>query len=181
MKRIVWFLLAIFLFVSVAACGTDKDEVSIAIGKHNAATVRNDLKVFSKGDISGITERVFGSVPNETSEEGIIVDLFANAEVQITSADESTITYTIVSPDISNFFTAYADQLDSITTSEELSQAILEYAKTAPTKEHIVTIPCSVEENDIDVAYDDPNFINAMTGGLLDAYSALYDMYLSEG
>lgn len=181
MKRIVCILLAMFLLVSMTACGTDKDEVSKTIGKKNAETVRNDLEVFSEGDISGITERVFGSLPNETSEEGIIADLFANAEAQITSADESTITYTIVSPDISDFFTVYADQLDSITTSEELGEAILEYAKTAPTKEYTVTVPYSVEEDDIDVAYDDPDFINAMTGGLLDAYSALYDLYLSEG
>ena len=181
MKRIVCILLAMLLLISVAACGTDMDEVAKTIGKNNAVSVRNDLEVFSKSDISGITDRIFGTVPNETSEEGIIADLFANAEAQIISADESTITYTIVSPDISNFFTEYANQLDSITTSEELGQAILEYAKTAPTKEYTVTVPYSVEEDDIVVAYNDPDFINAMTGGLLDAYSALYDLYLSEG
>ena len=181
MKKIICILLVMFILISVTACGTNKDEVSETIGEDNAATVRNDLEAFSEGDISEITELVFGSGSNETSEEGIIADLFANAEAQIVSADEATITYTIESPDISDFFTVYADQLDSIMTSEELGQAILEYAKTAPTKAYTVTVSCSFEENDIDVAYDDPDFINAMTGGLLDAYSALYDLYLSEG
>ena len=167
--------------ISVCGCTADTNNALTALDKDHSVVVQNDLEVFSDGDISKITERVFGSVPNETYEEGIIADLFANAEAQITSADESTITYTIVAPDISNFFRECAVQLDSITTSEELGQTILEYAKTSPTKEYTVTVPYFVEEDDIDVAYDDPDFINAMTGGLLDAYTALYDMYLSEG
>lgn len=185
MKKLGHVFIAIVLLISMCGCTTDTNNAVTALDKGHSVVVQNDLEVFSGGDISKITERIFDVSPDEISADasnnGIIADLFANAQVQITSADNTTISYTIVSPDISDFFTAYADQLDSITTSEELGQAILEYAKAAPTKEYTVTVPYFVEEDDIDVAYDDPDFINAMTGGLLDAYTALYDLYLSEG
>lgn len=185
MKKLTCVLIIALILLFISGCTTEKDNALKVLDKEHAETVQNDLEMFSDGNISGITERVFGVASDEISADdsnnGIIADLFANAEVQIASADESSISYTIVSPDISDFFTVYADQLDSITTSEELGEAILEYAKTAPTKEYTVTVPYSVEEDDIDVAYDDPDFINAMTGGLLDAYTALYDLYLSEG
>ena len=185
MKKLIILLALMIMLLSMPACTTDKDNTLKVLEKDHAVAVQNDLEVFSDGDISGITERIFGVASDEISADdsnnGIIADLFANAEVQIASADESTISYTIVSPDISDFFTVYAEQLDSITTSEELGEAILEYAKTAPTEEYTVTVPYSVEDDAIDVSYDDPDFINAMTGGLLDAYTALYDLYLSEG
>ena len=47
-------------------------------------------------------------------------------------------------------------------------------------KAYTVTLSYEVENGDIDVAYDDAEFINAMTGGLLDAYAALYEQYLEE-
>ena len=185
MKKLGYALIMTLLVLSMVGCTINKDSTPKGLDDDYAAVVQKDLEVFSAGDISEITERIFGSgsdeISTENSNNGIIADLFSNAEVQISSSDESTISYTIVSPDISDFFTAYADQLDSITTSEELGQAILEYAKTAPTKEYTVTVLYSVEDDDIDVAYDDPDFINAMTGGLLDAYTALYELYLSEG
>ena len=185
MKKLSCVLTMILLLLTMSGCSKDKDGALKALDKDQAVALQHDLEVFSDGNISEITGCIFGTESDEistnNSSNGIIADLFANAEVQIASTDESTISYTIVSPDISHFFTVYADQLDSITTSEELGQAILEYAKAAPKKEYTVTVPYTVEEDDIDVAYDDPVFINAMTGGLLDAYTALYDLYLSKG
>lgn len=184
MKKLYCVLIMTLLLLTVSGCSKDKGGALKTLDKDQAVAVQHDLEVFSDGNISEITERVFGmgsdEVSADNSSNGIIADLFANAEVRITSADESTISYTIVSPDISDFFTACADQLDSITTSEEMGQAILEYAKTAPMKEYTVTIPYSVVEDGIDVSYNDPDFINAMTGGLLEAYFALYDQYLTE-
>lgn len=184
MKKLSCVLIMILLLLTMYGCSKDKDGALKALDKDQAVAVQHDLEVFSDGNISEITERIFGTESYEmstnSSSNGIIADLFANAEIQITSTDESTISYTIVSPDISDFFTAYADQLDSITTSEELGQAILEYAKTAPAKQYTVTIPYSVAEDGINVSYNDPAFINAMTGGLLEAYSVLYDQYLTE-
>lgn len=186
MKKKLGYIFAVaLLLLSMSGCATNTDKVLKTLEEDHASTVKSDIEVFSDGDISEITERVFGVTADEISSDdsgkGIIAGLFANAEVQVVSADESTISYTIVSPDISNFFMTYAEQLDSITTSEELGQAILEYANTAPTKEYAVTVSYSIVEGSIAIAYDDSDFINAMTGGLLDAYFALYEQYLSEG
>ena len=184
MKKFIHILITIFILLSISSCTAPKDSVLKQLNKNHATTVRKDIEIFSSGNIAEITECIFGIRSEEASadhsDNGIIADLFANAEVQITSADESTISYTIVSPDISDFFTVCVDQLDSITTSEELGQAILEYAKTAPTKEYNVTISYSVNGDDIDVNYDNSDFINAMTGGLLEAYADLYSQHLDE-
>ena len=183
-KRYVLLMLTFVLMLFTVGCSADKDEVS-DVGNHNyAEEIQDDLEVFSGGDISAITESVFGITSGEeTTDEtgsGIIANLFANADVQVAATDESSVTYTIVSPDISDFFTVCAAEIDTVTTSEELGQAILEYAKTAPKKEYTVTIPYAASEDGIDVRYNNPDFINAMTGGLLEDYSALYDQYLAE-
>lgn len=181
MKRITLALLTLVISLSMTACfGNNSGPLKEMDNKH-AKVVKKDLEVFESGDISIITERVFGEpADGSDTSDGIIADLFANADVQITAADDTSVTYTIVSPDISDFFTACAEELDSITTSEELGQAILAYAETAPQKEYTVSIEYTISDEGIDMAYDTPEFINAMTGGLVDAYADLYDQYLEE-
>lgn len=175
-------ILVVVLLLSMPGCSAGKGNALTVLDKDHAAVVENDLEVFSKGNISEITQSVFGTTsdtaPSDDSGNGIISDLFANADTQVSSVDESTITYTIVSPDISDFFSTKAKELQEITTTEELRQALIDYAKTAPEKEYTVTLNYSISEAGIEVAYDDPEFINAMTGGLIDAYADLYDQYL---
>ena len=191
-KRSKFFLIigVLLMVVVVITCIVsfvvrESNGVLGSLKESHVAVVQDDLNVFSDGNISEITERVFGATSDahfvSASDSGIIADLFTNAEVQIASTDDSNINYTILSPDISDFFIVCADQINTITTSEELGQAILEYAKTAPTKEYTVSVPYSVSGESISVAYDNPDFINAMTGGLLDAYMVLYEQYLAEG
>ena len=182
--RHVLLLFTVVLLLFTVGCSADKDEVS-DVGNHNyAEEIQDDLELFSGGDISAITESVFGITSGEATADGsgsgIIADLFANADVQVATTDESSVTYTIVAPDLSDFFTVCAEEIDAVTTSEELGQVIMSYAEAAPRKEYTVSVPYTISDTGIDVAYDTPEFINAMTGGLLEAYSALYDQYLSE-
>lgn len=180
MKRIILTLLAIVILFSMTACFGKKSGPMEALDNKHARSVTNDVKIFESGNISDITVCIFGENANVgDSTEGIIADLFSNADVEISDSDDASITYIITAPDISDFFTACADDLDAITTSEELAQAIQAYAEIAPQKEYIVSVPYTISDKDIDVSYDTPEFINAMTGGLLDAYFAVYDQYLS--
>ena len=184
MKKRILVLLSVILVLSLAACSGKNSGPLKTLDDEHAEKVTNDLEVFESGNISDISERIF-DVPADaytdgTSSDGIIADLFGKAKAKVSAVDETTVTYTIVSPDISDFFTACADELDAITTSEELGQAILAYAETAPQKEYTVSVSYTITEEGIDVAYDNPDFINAMTGGLLDAYSTLYNQYLVE-
>lgn len=189
----VLLIIAILLGVIVIGCvggiffarlsGERNSNAIKTLNDTDEAVIQNDLEVFSGGDISEITDRVFRqeseNIVSAGSDKGVIADLFANADVQVASVTEETITYTIVSPDISDFFQAKAQELQTITTTEELRQALMDYAKTASAKEYTVTLPYTVsEEVGMEVTYDDPAFINAMTGGLLDAYAGLYNQYL---
>lgn len=184
MKNRILVLLSLILVLSLTACSSKNSGPLKALDDEHAEEITTDLEVFESGDISDISERIFG-IPADagadaTSSDGIIADLFSNANVKVSDVNETTVTYTIVSPDISDFFTACAEELDTITTSAELGQAILAYAESAPQKEYTVSIPYTVTDDGIDIAYDTPEFVNAMTGGLLDAYSALYNQYLDE-
>lgn len=182
------------VFIAIGCCGgflvarflgRENPNGLDSLEEEHVAVIQEDLKVFTDGNISEITERVFGTTSGDSSvsesNNGIVADLFTNAKVQIASTDDSSINYEILSPDISDFFVVCADQIDTITTSEELGQAILEYAETAPVKEYAVSVPYSISGESINIAYNDPDFINAMTGGLLDAYMVLYEQYLAEG
>lgn len=194
-RKIKSILLVIIILLSITSIGYgggvviarllggEKNNAIKGLDDSSIAVIQEDLEVFSDGDISEITERVFGAASDNTSsgdsDNGIIAILFTNADVQVSSIEKDTITYTIVSPDISDFFQVKLAELQTITTTEELRQAIINYAKTAPQKEYTVTLPYTIsDESGIDVAYNDPDFINAMTGGLIDAYADLYNQYL---
>lgn len=189
--RSAFIILVIAVVLSIGAVGcigmavfTDNRALN-ALNTSHRAIVENDLELFAAGDITEITQRVFGegfdSTVSANSDKGIVADLFANAQVQVSSTDATTITYTIVSSDISDFFRAESEKLQTITTTEELRQALIDYADTAPEKEYTVVLPYTIsEEKEIEIEYDDPEFINAMTGGLLDAYADLYGQYLEE-
>lgn len=183
-KRITLLVFAVILLLSMVGCTVNENSALNVLDDKHASEIQNNLETFASADISEITECIFGISSDELSDDdmtnGIIADLFANAEVSVSAVDESVVTYTIISPDISDFFQAKADELQTITTSEELGQALLKYAQTAPQKEYTVSLDYSTTDIGIEVAYDNPEFINAMTGGLLDAYLDLYDQYLAE-
>ena len=189
MKKMTIILLAVALMLSMVACSSKskvdtKPEAFKDLSTDQVEKLEDDLDAFNSGNIADITALVFPDATDTTTEadtqNGIIADLFANAEVDVIAVENDTITYTVTSPDLSNFFIEKYEELQLLSTSEELRQMLLEYAKTAPRKEYTVLLPCSGADTTLEIDYTSAEFINAMTGGLLDAYSALYDQYLTE-
>lgn len=181
-KTIISIFVVQMTLLFLTGCTKEKGlETGSLDGKYLDA-VNADLQTFKSGNISEITECVFGVSDNsDTSDEGqngIIADLFANAKVDVSTVDDSAITYEIASPDISNFFQDKADELLEVATTDELRNLLLEYAESTPERNYTVPLAYSITELGIDVEYDNPDFINAMTGGLLDAYADLYEKYL---
>ena len=186
-----WFvciMLAMLCVFNMTGCATllsfskNIDQENVTTEKLTVESAEEDIEVFKGGDINDISAAIFDETEKiEANEEnGVVAELFANADAQVTATDDTTITYTIVSPDISDFFQAYADELETIDTSEELGELLLEYSKKAPQKEYTVTLEYTVTEDGVEIAYNSPEFINAMTGGLLEAYSDIYNQYLEE-
>lgn len=183
MKKIIISIFVVqMMLLFLTGCTKEKGLATGSLDGKYLDAVNADLKTFKNGDISEITECVFGvSGKSDTSDEGqdgIIAALFANAKVDVSTVNESAITYEIVSPNISNFFQDKADELLEIATTDELRNLFLEYAKNAPEKSYTVQLSYSITESGIDIDYEDSDFINAMTGGLLDAYADLYEQYL---
>lgn len=183
-RRVLALLGIISILLFVTGCSLKTDNELKPLDKQNAQKVKEDLAVFASGDIFAITESVFGDSIRATTEndesDGIVADLFSNAEAQVTEVEDTTITYTIVAPDISDFFHVYADELATIDTSEELGQELLEYSQKAPEKVYTVTLEYVITGEGMEISYNNPEFINAMTGGLLEAYYDAYTQYLVE-
>lgn len=160
-----------------------KTSIQGVLGRKAVAVVQNDIEIFKSKNISDITAVVFRGMPEKADIKpgGIIAPLFANAQVCVIEADETGITYEIVSPDISNFFITQASAVEKIQTEKELADMILNYASSAKEKTYTVTLQYQMEGDNIFISYNDPDFVNAMTGGLIEAYISLLDQSVQEG
>ncbi len=140
---------------------------------------------------------IFGSYESEEREaiaeilgesapsgEGILNCIFARVSVSVQKATEQEIIYEIKAPNMRNIFHSLGEKAGSI-TEEELRQYFAEYAEKAELRTETVSLECAPTEGKLTVNYRDETFVNALTGGLLEAYQELYqeilDTYEKEG
>ena len=99
--------------------------------------------------------------------------------VKVKKTTDSTIEYEIEAPDMSNVFIDMNTKADNI-SEDGLLDYIKSYAPNAETKETTVSLEYILVDDEPIVNYQDEEFINAVTGGLLDAYKNLYSEMLEE-
>lgn len=167
----------------------------VGCGKQNKVIEENAQEVadaFADGDIATINKNIFGTNEFEVdeelsdmwgetskSQEGLLEHIFEQVTVKVKKTTENTIEYEIEAPDMKNVFM----DLDASTadiSEDELLEHIKSYAKNA----EITTVTVSLEYIIVDdkpvVDYRNEAFINAVTGGLLDAYKSLYEEMMEE-
>ena len=76
-------------------------------------------------------------------------------------------------------FTSLKADSDSI-TEDKLLQYIIDYAENAEKKATMVSLKYIFIDEEAVVEYQDETFVNAVTGGLLDAYKSLYTEMIEE-
>lgn len=167
----------------------------VGCGKQNKVIEENAQEVadaFADGDIATINKNIFGTNEFEVdeelsdmwgetskSQEGVLEHIFEHVTVKVKKTTENTIEYEIEAPDMKNVFM----DLDASTadiSEDELLEHIKSYAKNT----EITTVTVSLEYIIVDdkpvVDYRNEAFINAVTGGLLDAYKSLYEEMMEE-
>lgn len=119
-----------------------------------------------------------------SSEGGVLARLFSMAEIKMLDYDSETITYEIAAPDMTTFFSQYSNQTDIIVDEKAMGELLIAYAEEAERKSVEVSVSYLYVGDEFIGNYQSYEFINAISGGLVDAYNTLYseliDAYRNE-
>lgn len=177
-KATAYTLFLILMVVCFTGC-QDKDN-----------TVRESAQfaadAFSSGDMASIHQVVFGTSQLELdgdlsalwgqdiqSQGGVLDIIFESVTVEVKKITDTAIEYEIIAPDMSNVFAELSDCSDTI-SENELLEFIYNYAHDTEMKESIVTVAYVFADDGLLIDYKNKDFINAVTGNLLDAYISTY-------
>lgn len=184
MHKIFLGILACVLLTSLVGCREQNNSVE------TEAQVIVDA--FADGDMKTINKVILGTNGIEIDDElsdiwgedgqsqnGVLTYIFDMVSVNVKKITDSAIEYEIEAPNMSEVFSSM-DANEASIAQDELLQYIKNYAKSAETKNTTVSLEYIFVDDKPIVNYQNEEFINAVTGGLLDAYKALYSEMLEE-
>lgn len=111
-------------------------------------------------------------------QEGILGELFEEVTLKVKKIGEDTIKYEIEAPDLSGIYKEF--NKDNNMSQEEFTDYLKQYIEEAERQKKIVEVPYSIVDEKIKVNYRNEDFINAITGGLLESYKKAYQDMLEE-
>lgn len=183
-KRVLLLIIVCVAFTGLVSCGEQNELV-----KENAQVVAD---AFTNGDMATINKIIFATNKLEVdkelsdiwgedaqSQDGVLTYIFDLVTVEVKEITDSTIEYEIEVPDMSNVFVDIDTNAVNM-SQDELLQYIKNYAQNAETKVATVSLEYILVDDEPIMNYQDEEFINAVTGGLLDAYKTIYSEMLEE-
>ena len=160
------------------------------------SSVDRDIQDLLSGEISTVNRVIFhedetsffyeNEVVEEQGETSLIGSILQMDEISIENVDDhnKTITFRIFSPDLHTFFEDNLEELSSVEGSEAFIELMCSYAEEQERREQKVSLPYLLDGNALKVAYTERDFIDAITGGLMEsygtAYSKILEAYLEE-
>lgn len=149
---------------------------------------------FTDGDMEAINKIIFGTngfeiddglsdiwEENTQSQNGVLTYIFDLVTVKVQKITGSTVEYKIEAPNMSEvFLNIEVDSNGTDISQDEILQYIKNYAQNAKTVDTTVSIEYILADDEPIINYQNEEFINAITGGLLDAYKTLYSEMLEE-
>lgn len=184
MKKILLSILMCGIMASLAGCGQQNEAVKAEAQVIADAFAEGDMEIINK-TIFGINEveidddlsDIWGE--NAQSQDGVLAYIFDLVTIRVKKTTDSTIEYEIEAPDMSKIFIDMNTNANNI-SEDKLLDYIKSYVPNLDTKETTVSLEYVLVDNKPFVNYQDEEFINAVTGGLLDAYKTLYSEMLEE-
>lgn len=180
-------LLLVMVFTAIFCFVSCKEHNKLV--KENAQVVAdafmdNDMETINKiifqTDKLEVDEGLSGIWGESTqSKEGILTNIFGLVTVKVKKITDSTIEYEIEAPDMTNVLVDIDTNIENL-REEELLEYIKDYAKNAEIKTTTVSLEYVFADDEFFVNYQNEEFINAVTGGLLDAYKLLYSEVMEE-
>ncbi|MEY8387417.1 hypothetical protein AALC17_09000 [Oscillospiraceae bacterium 38-13] len=184
MRRLILIISICIALITLVGCGKQKEAVK--------DTVQTLADAFHDGDIKTINRFIFGANELAIDEElsdmwgntsesqgGILEHVFVQVTLRVKNISADTVEFEVEAPDMSNVFTSLKADSDSI-TEDKLLQYIIDYAENAEKKTTMVSLKYIFIDEEAVVEYQDETFVNAVTGGLLDAYKSLYTEMIEE-
>ena len=181
-KGIVLLIICAFSIV-FTGCGNENENVK-NIAQKNADS-------FSSGDMDEINELMFGTnelnIDIETGEvedsendyQGILRKIFSHSTVVVKKVEKDMVEFVITAPNMENVFEKLPDNSEDF-KEDDLLKYIDNFVDNVEMKEFTISVPYVVDGENVVINYHDENFVNAITGGLLDAYRELYISALAE-
>ena len=184
MKNIILGILMCVILTNLVGCGKQNEIVE------TKAQIIADA--FTDGDMETINKTIFGTNEVEIddslsdiwgedaqSQDGVLACIFDLVTVKVKKTTDSTIEYEIEAPDMSKVFIDMNTNADNI-SEDGLLDYIKSYVPNAETKETTMSLEYILVDDEPIVNYQNEEFVNAVTGGLLDAYKNLYSEMLEE-
>ncbi len=152
--------------------------------------INEDIEVLSSCDIKKINNVLFSEniveeefkkfieTPEPTATDGIMADIISLAEIELTAKTQTSVTFSVLSPDMSDFSDEILPLVDANTTEEELKELITDYAKNSEKVLSEVTLDYTVENGTVYINYNTPDFLNAITGNFATGYAEIYKEYI---
>lgn len=143
--------------------------------------------VIASGDMEKINQIIFDyqelkvdeEIDEENSSEGILKKIFTKDSIQVKKINEDTIEYEIKAPNLSHIFEEITEN-ENISTDEAFKEYLMNYIDKAENKKITISVPYTVKDGKILANYKDKEFINAITGGLLESYQKMYQSMIDE-
>ena len=193
--------LALLLSVAITAAVIAIGVVVIQQTSRKNATrreIQRQVMELTSGDINRVNVIIFPYkersndsnpfFPIEVDDEviksdGIISYILSLDVISVDEISSNYIKYTIETPNLSHFFSECMDELLNAATEQEVAAILMNYSSQSESVINTVLVPYSKQDEKTIVDYT-PEFISAITGGLIDGYSeflqAFYDEYLAE-
>lgn len=185
MKKLIILLLMAAGVFSLSGCGNRE----VKDAANDAA------EIFANGDIEEINYLIFGTQELELDEEvrtllgetdedtqqnGVMSAVFSESTISVRRVGKETVEFEIVAPNMENVFLDFPIDNAEL-TEEDLLMYVEDYAAEAEAKSFIVDVPyITSSDGEVEIDYCNEAFVNAVSGGLLDAYKQLYMDALQE-
>lgn len=188
MKRQLLFIFICSALISLVGCGAKNTKL-----EENAQLVVN---AFSQSDMSTINRIIFETNDSANAEfngdffddwrdnvglhqNGFLENVFRRVSVKVNNITDLTIEYEINAPNLTDVFAELKSTSSSLDESE-LFQYIIDYMDESDRITTRVSLEYIFVDNELYIDYKNEAFINAVTGGLLDAYKSLYSEMINE-
>lgn len=180
MKRVTYVVVLICI-VAICCTGCVKNAEQVE------EDAQNVIEAFSSGDMEQINAVIFNmqELKNDEElneilaeekvleEEGLLSAIFKQDKIILEKVHRDTIEYEIIAPDMSNFFQDLEKRQNKLTENELLEYA-KDYLHASKKEKFVVNVPYEISEENVIINYQSEEFINAITGGLVDAYKQVY-------
>lgn len=180
MKRIMVLVISALIFICTG-CSDTKEVEEYA---------QETVDIVMSGEIQEINQIIFGYQEFEPDKEivgmfidekddGILDEIFDRTSMKVKSIKKDEIVYEIESPNLRGIFDELAESNNDL-SEKEFVEYLKRYVTQAEIKKVTVSVPYNIIDGEIKGYYQSEEFINAITGGLLEGYQEIYQKMIKE-